>query len=133
MSISILSRAERRTGKIVGLCECTMLLDESNLIVHSLNNRSCAYLAEKFCQVNDEALSKHAICLCDDDNDLEMALACSHAYIPDVSSDSMAEMIRKHPDQLTVTGGPGRELEGTHATEKALELVLERISLQNKS
>jgi hypothetical protein len=30
------------------------------------------------------------VCLCDDDNDLEMALACRRAYLPSVSSDSIA-------------------------------------------
>lgn len=83
---------------------------------------SCAYLAQRFTKSNN-ALSKHAICLCDDDNDLEMALACQHAFVPGVSSESMADVIRAHPDQLTLTD----DLEGTRATEKALELALERI------
>jgi hypothetical protein len=83
---------------------------------------SCTYLAQRFLKSNN-ALAKHAICLCDDDNDLEMALACQHAFIPGVSSESMADVIRAHPDQLTVTS----DLEGTRATEKALELALERI------
>lgn len=89
---------------------------------------SCEYLAQKFCNSNsNDVLSKHAICFCDDDNDLEMALACNHAYVPGVSSDSMAAVIKANPAQITATGGPGNDLEGTDATEKALELALESI------
>jgi len=84
------------------------------------------YLAKKFCSFDsDDALSKHAICLCDDDNDLEMALACQHAFVPGVSSDSMAAVIQAHPKQITATGG--QDMEGTKATEKALQLALESI------
>lgn len=57
-----------------------------------------------------------------------MALACQHAFVPGVSSDSMEQVIQQHPWQLTATGGPGQELEGTRATEKALELALEMVS-----
>ena len=89
---------------------------------------SCAYLAQRFTKSNN-ALSKHAICLCDNDNDLEMALACQHAFVPGMSSKSMADVIRVHPDQLTLTD----DLEGTHATEKALELTLERIHHDNSN
>ena len=74
-------------------------------------------------------LSKHAVCACDDDNDLEMALACHHAYIPGVSSTSMAVIIQNNPGHFTQTGGHGASdmSEGTAATEKALSLLLERI------
>jgi hypothetical protein len=47
-------------------------------------------------------LSKHAICLCDDDNDLEMALACQHAYLPDISSQSMMDITQKYPKHFTI-------------------------------
>ncbi len=48
-------------------------------------------------------VAKHAVCMCDDDNDLEMALACQHAYLPDIASDSMRETIAKFPDHFTTT------------------------------
>lgn len=51
----------------------------------------------------DDFLSKHAVCMCDDDNDLEMALACQHAYLPDIASESMRETIEKFPDHFTIT------------------------------
>ena len=44
-----------------------------------------------------------SVCLCDDDNDVEMALACSHAYIPALSSDTMEETIQQNPKQFTKT------------------------------
>ena len=48
-----------------------------------------------------EFLSHHALCLCDDDNDVEMALACHHAYLPDIASHSMRETIRHYPRHFT--------------------------------
>lgn len=65
--------------------------------------------------------------MCDDDNDLEMALACRHAFVPGVSSTSMARVILDNPNQITSTGGPGLSAEGTTATEAALDLVLENV------
>jgi hypothetical protein len=108
---------------------------------------SCEYLAHKFLSTNDGTtgasaallLAKHAVCLCDDDNDLEMALACQHAYIPGISSKSMAETIGKNPTRFTVTTTttlassltdtliPPVQEGTTSATEAALSLVLERI------
>lgn len=90
---------------------------------------SCQYLAGKFFPgiQTDILLSTRSVCLCDDDNDLEMALACQHAYIPDVSSTSMSEMISKHSDHFTKTCSDGQE--GTVASsEMALSLVLDRLT-----
>jgi hypothetical protein len=87
-------------------------------------------LAEKFCPEIDKGklLSTHAVCLCDDDNDLKMAMACEHAYVPEVSSPSMLEVIRSHPDHFTQTCGNGEGHQGTIASEAALSLVLARLS-----
>ena len=86
----------------------------------------------------DKLMSAHAVCVCDDDNDLQMAFACHHAYIPGISSSSMAQAIQDNPDHFTLTGSGGgggsssgssddSEIDGTKATEIALELILERI------
>lgn len=77
-------------------------------------------------------LADHAVCLCDDDNDLEMAVACRHAYIPDVSSKSMAEIIKARPKHFTQTGGEGADLEGPSASEAALSMLLSLIAEKNK-
>lgn len=65
--------------------------------------------------------------MCDDDNDLEMALACNHAYIPEVSSESMAQKIAENPDHFTQTGGVGALYSGTAATDAAIAAILERL------
>jgi len=91
-------------------------------------NNCCRYLANKFSDGGDpDALSKRCVCLCDDDNDSEMALACHHAFIPGVGSASMKRLIQKYPAQFSRTGEDRQTIaEGLVATEHALELVLER-------
>ena len=63
--------------------------------------------------------------MCDDDNDLEMALACKRAFVPGISSTSMARISQENAIKITVTGGIGDLDEGTTATERALEGVLD--------
>ncbi|CAJ1941091.1 unnamed protein product [Cylindrotheca closterium] len=89
----------------------------------------CQYLGEKFFPdvPKSEILSNHAICLCDDDNDIEMALAVRHAYLPSLASKTMEAVIEKHTDRFTET----YKLEsassgsGTGASDLALNLILE--------
>eukprot|EP00980_Cylindrotheca_fusiformis_P022285 scaffold9176_cov129-Cylindrotheca_fusiformis.AAC.9 len=90
----------------------------------------CQYLAEKFCTEisKSEVLSAHAVCICDDDNDIEMALACRHAFIPSISSTTMAQTIRKFSTHFTVTGDNGSEVHGTKATDLALQLILDSLA-----
>jgi hypothetical protein len=71
------------------------------------------------------ALEQNALCLCDDDNDLEMALACRHAFVPGISSGSMAEIVNENGNKITVTGGTEELEEGTSATERALAAVMD--------
>jgi len=74
----------------------------------------------------EDFLSNHAVCLCDDDNDLEMALACHHAYLPSVSSESMGETIKQFPDHFSKTFRDSNDMEdplivqGTDASDAAL-------------
>jgi len=67
------------------------------------------------------------VCLCDDDNDLEMALACEHAYIPSITSTSMKKVIDENPGQFSVTCGDGDVESMVKATEDALLLILDRV------
>jgi hypothetical protein len=81
---------------------------------------SCQYLADSL----NLDLAKESVCICDDDNDIEMALACAHAYIPALTSESVVECIRDNPYKLTQTFQEGL-VEETFATEAALQLINE--------
>jgi len=83
-------------------------------------------LAKKYSATTQDALSTRCVCVCDDDNDIEMALACLHAYIPTTSSESMDDVIRDHKMKFTVTASED-DADPTKATERALTLILERI------
>jgi hypothetical protein len=58
-----------------------------------------------------------------------MALAANHAFIPSVSSKSMTDAIQQHRDHFTVTSSEG--VDGTAATEVALERVLNMIKIES--
>jgi len=106
----------------------------------------CLYLASKFFPedvgentdtgsdgAEESFLSKYAVCMCDDDNDLEMALACHHAYLPDVASQSMRDTVEKFPDHFTTTFRvveegleDGEYIVETDASDLALSIIRER-------
>jgi hypothetical protein len=65
----------------------------------------------------------------DDDNDIEMALACRHAFIPTISSHSMAVTIANHPGQFTAISG----VSDTSATEKALDELLRMLAIDDSN
>jgi len=93
----------------------------------------CEYLIQKLCHRSSRALDRNAVCLCDDDNDLEMALACKHVFVPNISSESMARVLREQKEKITVTAalvldeysnGLDDAIQMTRATERALSLLL---------
>ena len=71
-------------------------------------------------------LSSESVCICDDDNDIEMALACTHAYIPALTSESMEETIRRNPTKFTQTCQQGT-ITSTFATDAALQLIYDEV------
>ncbi len=91
---------------------------------------SCLYLAKKFTGgsidpvskllIPDDILLQQAICLCDDDNDLEMAFACGSVFLPSVTSQSMAEAAEQNPDKIFITENEEGNIIGTSSTEEAL-------------
>jgi len=103
---------------------------------------SCAYLAQQFCleergiiantttptTTDENLLFERAICLCDDDNDLEMAMACRKAYVPSVSSTSMADALIEYPQHIATTERPEQGVTGCVATEEALMKILAEFS-----
>ena len=75
------------------------------------------------------SFAEHAVCMGDDDNDIEMALASRHAFIPTVTSETMAETISQNPDHFTAIRG----VEDTAATEKALEALLKMLKYEQET
>jgi hypothetical protein len=55
-------------------------------------------------------LNDYCICLCDDDNDIEMAVACRHAFLPSVASDRMRRTVQTHASHCTVANGADEAL-----------------------
>ena len=93
----------------------------------------CDYLIRKFFPCsngNDESitLKSHAYCLCDDDNDVEMALACRTAYLPSVTSESMRRLASESKNVIVTETEERKE---SLATEAALEMILNDISKSN--
>uniref|UniRef100_A0A7S3KXL4 Sucrose phosphatase-like domain-containing protein n=1 Tax=Amphora coffeiformis TaxID=265554 RepID=A0A7S3KXL4_9STRA len=86
----------------------------------------CEYLAMK---LTGASFAEHAVCMGDDDNDIEMALASRHAFIPTVTSDTMDEAISQHPGHFTAIRG----VEDTMATEKALEALLKMLQEEEEA
>ena len=63
-----------------------------------------------------------------------MALACAHAFIPSISSESMVDTIRNNAGHFTQTFSKGDEvdqvvkMEGSAATDHALSLIYDLVS-----
>merc|ERR1712244_42699 len=68
----------------------------------------CAYIAKHFLSLGSkeekvvsistsENILEKCICLCDDDNDLEMAVACGKVFLPSVTSRSMKQAVLDFP------------------------------------
>lgn len=57
-----------------------------------------------------------------------MAMACLHAYIPTISSKSMADLIHQNQEHFTLTGGEEGGEETTKASELALDLIIGRLA-----
>ena len=94
--------------------------------------RNCAeYLVQKLLGGGEDgsvlSLKTHAYCLCDDDNDIEMALACRAAYLPSVTSESIRNMVNSQVGNLVVTEDTDNGIVESLATEAALEAILKEL------
>lgn len=78
-------------------------------------------------------LEDNSIFLCDDDNDLELAMSCRLAFVPFATSKGMSDLISKHPRKIVCVIGTGKNgvgnddttsMETTHCTELVLESIL---------
>jgi hypothetical protein len=81
---------------------------------------SCEYIAGEL----GIDISLESVCICDDDNDIEMALACSQAYVPALTSGSMKQVMKENPTKFTQTFREG-SVASTLATDAALHLINE--------
>ena len=73
------------------------------------------YLAARW---GAQAGDARCVCMGDDDNDCEMAATASHAFLPGVNAETLAEAVRNTPRQFTVS---------TRAVFAATEDMLERV------
>lgn len=65
-----------------------------------------------------------AACLCDDDNDIEMTRTVGHAFIPNITADTLREEIKRNPSKYTVASR-----EGFAGTEESLDSVYTHFAL----
>ena len=115
--------------------ECKPNVEETNESDDETEEVTEEEEAEPPSSPEEDFLSNHAVCMCDDDNDLEMALACQHAYLPDVASESMRETIAEFPDHFTTTfsritdvedDDSAVSVEETDASDLALSMIWTR-------
>lgn len=103
--------------------------------IMSGKKKCCEYLVQKFLGSDQDAaslLSTRAFCMCDDDNDIEMALACKTAFLPSITSESIRQRVNDRQvvdgvekyGQLLVTEDVDVGVVETGATERALEMIL---------
>jgi hypothetical protein len=124
--------------------------------VNSGKENCCVYLARRFLGkhvIDDDdrddddmthssrLLRTRAFCLCDDDNDIEMALACRTAFLPSVTSESIRRRVEmpshvddgmQHHGRLVVTEDAEKGVVETRATERALEMILNELNNSSK-
>ena len=76
----------------------------------------------------EASLEANGYCMCDDDNDVELALACREAYLPSLTSDSMKDLVGSGKWSLFLTEDVENGIVETRATEVALERIILRIT-----
>ena len=64
-----------------------------------------------------------AVFLCDDDNDVELAQAVSHAFVVGLTAASLAQAVQAAPQRFTLA-----QAKGTAASEEALQLVARHLA-----
>ncbi|KAL3778661.1 hypothetical protein ACHAWO_011648 [Cyclotella atomus] len=110
----------------------------------------CNYLLKSFCG-NNAQLNKNAYCMCDDDNNVEMATACKMAFLSSVTSESIRSLIERQRlawsderdddndtdamlqyGRLIVTEDIERGIVESGATERALEMIMTELEKDNE-
>jgi hypothetical protein len=70
------------------------------------------------------SLKTHAYFICDDDNDIELAMACIAAYLPSVTSESIRTLATTK-SSLIIVENASKGIVESRATEAALEAIIE--------
>ena len=121
----------KESGTIPDGLNCATNLGCVDVYPEMSGKRNCAeYLVQKFLGGGEDgsvSLKTHAYCLCDDDNDIEMALACGAAYLPSVTSESIRNMVNSQVGNLVVTEDTDNGIVESLATEAALEAILKEL------
>lgn len=72
--------------------------------------------------------------MCDDDNDLEMAMACGKAFLPSISSETMKRAAQDYPNKIIICASTStsasQPVKETKATEVALMAAIEEMSVK---
>lgn len=71
------------------------------------------------------SLKINAYFLCDDDNDIELAMACIAAYLPSVTSESIRTLATTKNSSLIIMEDTSKGIVESRATEAALEAIIE--------
>jgi len=71
------------------------------------------------------SLKTNAYFLCDDDNDIELAMACIAAYLPSVTSESIRTFATTKNSSLIIMEDTSKGIVESRATEAALEAIIE--------
>ena len=80
---------------------------------------------------DEELLLYHALCFCDDDNDLEMALACGKVFLPTISSPSMAKTAHLNQEKIFITENKEEKIVEVVATEVAVLRAIEILEIRS--
>jgi hypothetical protein len=98
--------------------------------------KSCEYLAKHFAGLdtsfnlnnendeNKDTILESCICMCDDDNDLEMAAACGKVFLPSIASKSMQDAVNRSPEKFIVTENELLGITEMISTEHSLRGVI---------
>jgi len=129
-----LEQCSKKDGIPDGL-DCSTNLGCVDVYPAMSGKKNCAeHLVQRFLQQNEEeqsdesiSLKIHAYCLCDDDNDIEMALACKAAYLPSITSESIRRLVNSPAQgggKLMVMDDADKGIVESLATEAALEAII---------
>ena len=127
-----IARYSRKEG-VPNELDCSTNLGCVDFYPSMSGKKRCAeYLVQRMLSTGREdaevSLETNGFCMCDDDNDIELALACRSAYLPSLTSDSMKDLVGSGKWSLFLTEDVENGIIETRATEVALARLISRIT-----